>query len=698
MTSFDDFKRLVAFDKLMVNDAEENQTDVSLDAEQTQAIQNLDGPMLILASAGTGKTRTLMAKVAALLDNSVPTNEIMLVTFTNKAANEMKSRLIAMGYDIHNMWIGTFHNICNRILRENYSEISGLNSRYTIIMPDDCRKLIKLIIKGMKLEDTILKPNEAFEIISFARNAMQYDPVHKFLDNIEYSIDDVIEQKFPKHQNYIKLIQKIHREYHTMKLGNNVIDFDDMLVYTLYIVSTDEAVRQKYEQQFEYILVDEYQDTNNVQAALIRQLRKNNTNITAVGDEAQAIYEWRAATPGHIIGFPSAFEGTRIVNLTQNYRSTPQIINAAIASINHNTIRLEEKQMNATLDDGELPVVSLHTNIYDELEYIANQIYTLIQNGTTPNKIAVLARTLQISRVGIHHVLGTRLLSYGIQYVVFGGKDLFESKHLRDFIAFLELIYNPRNMIAWERFLGILPGIGSKSAKTIISHFQNNPGKRLIDIPLKGAKAKKSIKLLNNALNEARTRAQQPNASMMDYLELFLELYALSSLAKDEDYAMRVKELEETMQDLNDMPVDEFLHEVQLKSKSKANKANVPADHVIISTIHQAKGLEWDVVHIAGCNEDVLPHYRSIMEENEVADLVERENKDESEIMVSHNPIEEERRLFYVAVTRAKKVLQLTMSESTPWFYPLSPSRFVLEVHEADPGAFELVSGDFLSI
>ncbi|MCD4808686.1 MAG: UvrD-helicase domain-containing protein, partial [Methanosarcinales archaeon] len=157
----------------MVNDAEENQTDVSLDAEQTQAIQNLDGPMLILASAGTGKTRTLMAKVAALLDNSVPTNEIMLVTFTNKAANEMKSRLIAMGYDIHNMWIGTFHNICNRILRENYSEISGLNSRYTIIMPDDCRKLIKLIIKGMKLEDTILKPNEAFEIISFARNAMQ---------------------------------------------------------------------------------------------------------------------------------------------------------------------------------------------------------------------------------------------------------------------------------------------------------------------------------------------------------------------------------------------------------------------------------------------------------------------------------------------------------------------------------------------
>jgi len=185
---------------------------------------------------------------------------------------------------------------------------------------------------------------------------------------------------------------------------------------------------------------------------------------------------------------------------------------------------------------------------------------------------------------------------------------------------------------------------------------------------------------------------------MMDYLELFLELYSLSSLAKDEDYAMRVKELEETMQELNDMPVDEFLHEVQLKSKSKANKANVPADHVIISTIHQAKGLEWDVVHIAGCNEDILPHYRSIMEENEVADLVERENKDESEIMVSHNPIEEERRLFYVAVTRAKKVLQLTMSEYTPWFYPLSPSRFVLEVHEADPGAFELVSGDFLSI
>ncbi|MFV9631188.1 MAG: ATP-dependent helicase [Methanosarcinales archaeon] len=695
MASFDDSKKPVAFDKLMVNNAEENQSVVSLDAEQTQAIQNLDGPMLILASAGTGKTRTLMAKVAALLDNSVPTNEIMLVTFTNKAANEMKFRLIAMGYDIHGMWIGTFHNICNRILRENYSKISGLNSRYTIIMPDDCRKLIKLIIKGMELEDTELKPDDAFEIISFARNAMQYDPAHKFLDNIEYSITDVTEQKFPKHQKYIKLIQKIHRKYHIMKLGNNVIDFDDMLVYALYIISTDEAVRQKYEQQFEYILVDEYQDTNNVQAALIRRLRKNNTNITAVGDEAQAIYEWRAATPGHIIGFPYAFEETRIINLTTNYRSTPQIINAAIASINHNIIRVEEKQMNATLDDGELPTVSLHRNIYDELEYIANQIYTHIQNGTTPNKIAVLARTLQMSRVGIHHVLGRQLLSYGIQYVVFGGKDLFDTKHIRDFIAFLELIYNPMNMIAWERFLGILPGIGPKSARTTILHLQNEPGKSLTEIKLKGAKAKASIELLNNVLTEARTRAQQPDVSMMDFLEPFLELYTLSSLAKDDDFIVRVNELEETIQELNDMPIDEFLHEVQLKGKSKANKANVPDDHVIISTIHQAKGLEWDVVHIAGCNENILPHYRSIMEENVVAEPVEHENKDESEIMISNNPIEEERRLFYVAVTRAKKVLKLTMSESTPLGDPLFPSRFLMEIYDVDPGAFKLDSDDF---
>ncbi len=691
MTTFDYLEKLDAFDKLMSTSAEETQTDINLDAEQTQAIKNLDGPMLILASAGTGKTRTLMAKVAALLDNSVPTNEIMLVTFTNKAANEMKSRLIAMGYDIRDMWIGTFHNICNRILRENYSQIPGLNSRYTIIMPDDCLKHIKFIIKDLELGDIKLKPSEAFEIISFARNAMQYDPAHKLLDNIEYSIADVIEQKFPKHTEYVKLIQQIHREYHAMKLGNNVIDFDDMLVYALYIVSTDEAVQKKYEHQFEYILVDEYQDTNNVQAALIRQLRKNNLNITVVGDEAQAIYEWRAATPGHIIAFPHAFEGTKIVHLTQNYRSTPQIINAAIASINHNTIRLEEKQMNATLDNGVLPAVSLHTNIYSELEYIADQIHAHIKNGITPNRIAVLARTLQMSRVGIHHVLGRRLLSYGVQYVVFGGNDLFDTKHLRDFIAFLELIYNPLNMIAWERILGILPGIGPKSAKTVIMHLQNERGISLTKIKVKGVKATASIELLDNALTEARTRSQQPKASMMDYLEPFLELYEASSLAKEDDYATRVKELEETMQELNDMPIDEFLHEVQLKSKSKANKANVPDDHVIISTIHQAKGLEWDVVLIAGCNEDILPHYRSIMEENAVvvaatvADSLERKNKDESDIMFSNNPIEEERRLFYVAVTRAKKMLELTMSESTSWDDPLEPSRFVREVHEADP-------------
>jgi DNA helicase-2/ATP-dependent DNA helicase PcrA len=471
-----------------------------------------------------------------------------------------------------------------------------------------------------------------------------------------------------------------------------------MLVYALYITYTNEAVRQRYEQQFEYILVDEYQDTNNIQAALIRQLRKNNSNITVVGDEAQAIYEWRAATPGHILGFRYAFEGTKIVILTHNYRSTPQIINAAIASINHNTIRLEEKQMNATLDDGKLPTVSLHTNIYDELEYIADQIYAHIKNGTTPNKIAVLARTFQMNRVGIHHVLGRRLLTYGIQYVVFGGQDLFDKKHVRDFIAFLELIYNSQNMIAWDRILSILPGIGQKTAKTIISHLQNEPGKPLSKIKLKSVKAKASIKLLDNVLNEAKTRAQQPNASMMDYLEPFLELHAVSPLAKDEDYKVRIKELEETLQELNDMPIDDFLHEVQLKGKSKANKANVPDDHVIISTIHQSKGLEWDIVHIVGCNEDILPHYKSIMEENVVDESVKRENEDESDIMISNNPIEEERRLFYVAVTRAKKILKLTMSEITPWGEPLIPSRFILEVQDTDPDALEFDSIDFFSM
>ena len=668
---------------------------MSLDAEQTLAIQNLEGPMLILASAGTGKTRTLMAKVAALLDNSVPTNEIMLVTFTNKAANEMKSRLIAMGYDIRDMWIGTFHNICNRILRENYSKIPGLNSKYTITDPDDYKKHIKLIIKDMGLKDTELKPKEAFEIISFAKNALQYDPAHNFLDNIEYSIADVIEHKFPKHHEYTKLIQKIHSEYYEMKLGNNVIDFEDMLVYALYIISTDEAVRKKYERQFEYILVDEYQDTNNVQAALIRQLRKNNLNITAVGDEAQAIYEWRAATPGHILGFSSAFEGTKKVTLTQNYRSTPQIINAAIASINHNTTNVEDKQMNATLGDGELPTFSIHQNTYKEIEYIANNICADIQNCTTPNKIAVLCRTLQMNQASIHHLLGTKLLSYGIKYVVFGGKDLFDKKQVRDFIAFLELIYNPQNMIAWDRLLSKLPGVGPKNVKITTLHLQNEPSKSLTELKLKSAKANASIELLNNILTEAHKRAQKPIVSIMDFLEPFLELYKLSTSAKEDDFAERVKELEDTIQELNDMPIDEFLHEVQLKGKSKANKANVPDDHVIISTIHQAKGLEWDVVHIPGCNENILPHYKSIMGENVITNSVERENKDDSDIMIGNNPIEEERRLFYVAVTRAKKVLKLTMSESTPWGDQLYPSRFLTEVHEIDPDLFELDSSDF---
>lgn len=658
-----------------------------LDSEQQKAISNLSGPSLILASAGTGKTRTLMAKTAAIIDSGVHPTNIMLVTFTNKATNEMKSRLHDMGYNITGMWLGTFHNICNRILKEHNNKIPGLDDNYTIILPDDSKKRIKTIM-GDEFPDTRIKSSVVSDIISYARNAMTYNSDNVLLESIDNSIEDSVEQRFTAYTDYVELIKKVHLGYHRMKLENNVVDFDDILVYASYILIKNDNIREEYERMFHHILVDEYQDTNTVQAVMLYLLRMKNFNITVVGDEAQAIYEWRAANINHILTFRHNFKGVEVhtVPLIQNYRSTPQIIDVALSSIQHNELKIDDKIMIPNHPNGPVPILTQHQTITSEMAHIASRIHEHIKNGIAPNQIAVLLRSLQVEKFGLHNLIGQYLFSNGIKYVVFGGRDVFDAKHTRDFIAFVELLYNPKNTIALERILNLLPGIGQKSIDTAVQSMGDDPYSHLENVKLKSKKANQSLAMLQSIMEYLIPSINDPDTTIDEYYNAFFDFYI--SLHHKPDYKIekRMDELNEFVKGLAAMPVRDFLHEMQFKSTSSANKAQVPDDHVVISTIHQTKGLEWDVVLIGGCNENILPHYRAI-EGDAIRSRAFKKIKDDDGHAIKNLSIEEERRLFYVAVTRARSVLELSMSKNNAFGGELKPSRFITEIHNTSPDA-----------
>ncbi len=640
-----------------------------LNSEQLDVVQNADGPCLVLAGAGSGKTRTLVYRVAYLLERGIRPENILLVTFTNKAAREMTSRVeTLLKYKPQGLWSGTFHHIGNRILRKYISKLNYSNN-YTILDESDSLDLIKNIIGEVNNEKDkyFPKPRIIKHIISFATNSGQ---------NIEL----IFTAKFPQlDQILLEKIKTISNRYKNKKKNLNLLDYDDLLFLWLELLKKFPGVKKALSQKFQYILVDEYQDTNHLQASIIENLANHHGNILVVGDDAQSIYSFRAADISNILDFPKKFPQTKIFKLETNYRSTPEILELANNSIKNN---LEQfgKNLKAVKDRGEKPIVAALNNSQEQAEFITQRILEIADEGTPLNKIAVLFRA-------DYHALELELElnKKNIPYQKRGGLKFFEQAHLKDILAFLKILNNPHDEISWTRALLLQPGIGKVGSHKIIKEIS---GKTLTYIT--SGKIKFTGTLNNSWINfkELLTHLiklspNKPGNIIQTIKDNFYYNYAKANF---ENADKRLDDIDQLI-NFSDRykSITELVHDLTLSESYQAENItknhNKNDENLIISTIHQAKGLEWDVVFVIHLAQAQFPHVRSLNSKKE---------------------IEEERRLFYVACTRAKNELYLTFPittySHTNGLIFTQPSEFIQEIDSDlfEEWSIEKSSGDDL--
>ena len=626
--------------------------DHELNEEQLAVIKNGDGPCLVLAGAGSGKTRTITYRVAWLLEHGVPPSSILLLTFTNKASHEMIERVQGLlgGY-AQGMWAGTFHSVANRLLR-TYATRIGFESNFSILDQEDARDLFALVVKELKIDTKGKRfPNAKVlqEVISLQRNAGQ-------------TVRETVEDLHPKFLPIVSEIEDVARLYEQTKKWQNSMDFDDLLLYLLALLREDEAVAEQLSQQFQYVLVDEFQDTNVVQAALVERLSRAHRNILVVGDDAQSIYSFRGAEIKNILQFPKTYPQAKTFRLTTNYRSTPQILHVANAVIHHNQDQFE-KELKAVRHDGELPSIVPAQNSTQEAQYIAEQILELAANGTPLDETAVLFRASFHSQA-----LEFELMKRDIPYEYRGGLKFFERSHVKDVIAHLRLIANVRDAMAWVRVLRLHPGIGLVTANKIAKEAgrYKDVHEALSNMHVKGVKAAQGVAGATRVLS-AMLRARNTPSDFIRALAAH-EDYALYLENEFPNYQERLEDLEQFAvfaEQFDDLP--SFLEAVSLTNEFGASRGtdDLPGERVVLSTIHQAKGLEWDAVFVMNVADGKFPHSLAY---NDAADL------------------EEERRLFYVATTRARKQLFFTYPVTSGFEHVeiQQPSMFLGEI----PAAF----------
>ena len=635
-----------------------------LNKEQLEAAQTTKGALLILAGAGSGKTKVLTSRIAYMVQHGAVAGKILAVTFTNKAAREMRERLAKMVGEnvIKYMWVGTFHSICGRILRqdiESYSFQSGksLDKNFTIYDETDSLAVIKQAIKKINLDDKIYQPKLIKAIISNAKNKMQ--------DAYTFA---TFARDF-KSQN----IAKVFELYENTLNNNNAIDFDDMLLITVKLLEQNPEVREKYYKKFQHILVDEYQDTNQAQYQLVKALYTNlkpdipeTRSLCVVGDVDQSIYSWRGADFRIILNFQNDFPNAKVVKLEQNYRSTSNILNAANAIIENNEERVD-KVLYSQKGDGEKISLYEAQDEADEAQYIVNSIRDTSDNY---NQFAVLYRTNNQSRA-----LEEALIAAGIPYRIYGGLKFYDRKEIKDAIAYLKLIYNPDDSQSLRRIVNVPKrAIGETTLKHLQEYADEN------DLSLFGAikdvdnisaiKSGTATKLKDFATLIEKFKEAEKRYSLPEFLGLILErsgyLYELHASNTDED-EIRIENLQELVNVANEFEPDEennvlgeFLAQVSLVSD--IDGMDEIANNVTLMTLHASKGLEFPIVFLAGCDEGIFPSARC---SNTLSEL------------------EEERRLMYVGVTRAETKLYLTTAKRRQmWgeYKYYTPSRFIDEI------------------
>ncbi len=623
-----------------------------LNAEQLEVVLNGDGPCLVLAGAGSGKTRTITYRVAYLLEQGVRPDEILLLTFTNKAAKEMMERIThLLGSVPYGLWGGTFHSIGNRILRQ-YANVIGYQSNFTIMDHDDSVDLVKIVIKDLKIDTKEKRfPSAAVvhAIISYSRNA-------------KMSIEETVETKYSQFVDDSSTIARIAAQYESRKRTGNTMDFDDLLLLLADLLATNPQVKNALATRFRYVLVDEYQDTNVIQARLVNDLSSVHRNLLVVGDDAQSIYSFRAAEIRNILGFPNAHSGAKTFRLETNYRSTPEILSLANSIIEQNTDQFS-KELIAVRDAFEKPNLIPTSDTRQEAQYISEQIVQMIDKGMPLSEIAVLFRAAHHSQA-----LEMELSRRNIPYEFRGGMKFFERAHIKDVVSYIRLIANPKDGMAWIRVLSHQVGIGAVTATKIMEVMQNFESiAQALEADSTGfvpGRSSSGWRSLTSVLNSMHKTDRQPSSlirivatsAYQDYLNAEYP-NAAERLEDIEQFAI----FSEQYSDLS-----QFLEEVSLKDDYGAvqEEGGYKEERMILSTIHQAKGLEWNAVFVMNLTDGAFPHPRALSEAG---------------------GIEEERRLFYVATTRARKHLFLT--------YPITSGYETMEVRQPSMFLDELPKG-----
>ncbi|MBE6156535.1 MAG: ATP-dependent DNA helicase PcrA [Firmicutes bacterium] len=611
----------------------------TLNKEQREAVMHIDGPCLVVAGAGSGKTKVLTTRIAHLIESGIYSSNILAITFTNKAAKEMKDRISKIVSENY-AFVGTFHSFGLRIIKENY-EVLGLDKNFTIIDSDDVLSIIKKILKDLGYDIKQVAPSYIRNRISFIKNEMLSD--------------SEIEKYFLSEPE--KIAKQVYFEYVKVLKKNNVVDFDDLLKLPVDLFVNNPDILEKYQDKYKYILIDEYQDTNEVQYKLVKLLSRKYRNIFVVGDQNQAIYGFRQANYKNILNFEKDYPDAAVIVLNQNYRSTTTILNAANSVIKNN---VERKDVNLFSELGEgVKVKYLRSNDgFQEVNLVVNEINNLLDMGYKKQDIAIFYRTNAQSRV-----YEEAMLKSNFPYKVVGSFYFYKRKEIKDLISYLKLIANHNDDIALKRVINEPKrGIGAKTIEGLENE-ANITGQSMFDV-ISNGKELEFKKLIENLIKEAE------NLSLTELIDKVLENSGMKAELEKEknldselriDNLMEFRSITESYQNVTgSVNLQDFLDEISLIADITEHQNQ--DDAITLMTFHSAKGLEFKVVFMVGMEEGLMPHSNAFCEEN---------------------GIEEERRLCYVGITRAKERLYLTNAKSRMLYgkdMMNPPSRFIGEI------------------
>ena len=626
-----------------------------LNPQQRLAAETLEGPVLILAGAGSGKTRALTCRVANLLDHGVPAWNILALTFTNKAAKEMKERITAMvGDQAEEAWISTFHSTCARMLRRDIEKL-GYTRSFVIYDDDDQKSVLKEILKRLNIDEKFLPTRELSSKISDAKNKLM-SPDEWFRES----------QKDYRCQ----MIHNVFVEYETRLKANNALDFDDLLVKTLELLADHPPVLESYRKRFRYVMVDEYQDTNYAQYMMIKLLTDESRNLCVVGDDDQSIYGWRGADIRNILDFEKDYPDATVIKLEQNYRSSANILDAANQVIAHNAGR-KEKALWTEKGPGEKLHLYAAGDERDEAAWIAGRIRQFNKAGENFGNCAILYRTNAQSRV-----IEEMLMRSGIPYKVFGGLKFYDRKEVRDVVAYLRVIVNPSDDVSLRRIINVPKrAIGDTTVQELMQHAMDNGMplySALSDMPDSlGARPRKNISEFFMLMT--MLMAMKEAMPLSEFVPMLVEKTGLMEQYKKEDTdeaRSRVENIQEFLgaveeycKSTENPTLEDYLENVALVTDLDQAE-DMGRGYVTLMTLHASKGLEFPIVFLTGLEEGIFPSSRSLMEEDRM---------------------EEERRLCYVGITRAQHKLFISRAQQRMLYNQVNhnaPSRFLDEIPE----------------